>query len=126
MTPRPAAAGWWMLRTNAVSSRRRNAQGHDATRSRLRPVHDHGGRPGTLYVLQGTITGDRNGMDTEYGPGVGWPEDHHTSHWLENRGTVPGVESSVDIVATSRQSGRITWCESDCMPSESVPGRGGR
>ena len=33
-----------------------------------------------------------------YGPGVGWPEDRNTTHWLENRGTVPAVEVSVDIV----------------------------
>ena len=33
-----------------------------------------------------------------YGPGVGWPEDRHTVHWLENRGAVPAVEISIDIV----------------------------
>ena len=62
------------------------------------PVHDHKGRPGTVYVLQGTITDHRDGVATEYGPGVGWPEDRDTTHWLENRGTVPAVEISVDIV----------------------------
>ena len=43
------------------------------------PVHDHKGRPGTVYILQGTITDHRDGVATEYGPGVGWPEDrtHH-------------------------------------------------
>jgi hypothetical protein len=29
---------------------------------------------------------------------VGWPEDRNTNHWLENRGTVPAVELSVDVV----------------------------
>jgi quercetin dioxygenase-like cupin family protein len=62
------------------------------------PVHDHRGRPGTVYVLQGTITDHRDGIATEYGPGVGWPEDRNTVHWLENRGTVPAVEISVDVV----------------------------
>jgi quercetin dioxygenase-like cupin family protein len=62
------------------------------------PVHDHVGRPGTVYILQGTITDHRNGVATDYGPGVGWPEDRHTLHWLENRGTIPAVEISVDIV----------------------------
>ncbi len=33
-----------------------------------------------------------------YGPGVGWPEDRNTTHWLENRGTSKAVEISVDIV----------------------------
>ncbi|WP_092554649.1 cupin domain-containing protein [Herbiconiux ginsengi] len=61
------------------------------------PVHDHKGRPGTVYVLQGTITDHRDGIATEYGPGVGWPEDRDTVHWLENRGSVPAVEISVDI-----------------------------
>ncbi|HEY7940936.1 MAG TPA: cupin domain-containing protein [Candidatus Limnocylindrales bacterium] len=62
------------------------------------PVHDHQGRPGTVYILQGTITDHRNGVATDYGPGPGWPEDRHTSHWLENGGTIPAVEISVDIV----------------------------
>jgi len=62
------------------------------------PVHDHKGRPGIVYILQGTITDHRNGVDTDYGPGVGWPEDRETIHWLENKGTVPAVEISVDVV----------------------------
>jgi quercetin dioxygenase-like cupin family protein len=64
------------------------------------PVHDHKGRPGTVYILQGTITDHRDGVATEYGPGVGWPEDRKTTHWLENRGAVAAVEISVDIVAS--------------------------
>ena len=62
------------------------------------PIHDHIGRPGTVYILQGTITDHRNGVATDYGPGVGWPEDRNTLHWLENRGTIAAVEISVDIV----------------------------
>ena len=62
------------------------------------PLHDHRGRPGIVYVLAGTITDHRDGVATEYGPGLGWPEDRDTLHWLENRGTVPAVEISVDIV----------------------------
>jgi uncharacterized cupin superfamily protein len=56
------------------------------------PVHDHIGRPGIVYILQGTITDHRNGV------GVGWPEDRNTLHWLENSGTITAVEISVDIV----------------------------
>jgi quercetin dioxygenase-like cupin family protein len=62
------------------------------------PIHDHIDRPGIVYILQGTITDHRDGAATEYGPGVGWPEDRSTTHWLENRGTTPAVEISVDIV----------------------------
>jgi quercetin dioxygenase-like cupin family protein len=62
------------------------------------PLHDHKDRPGLVYILQGTITDHRNGVATDYGTGVGWPEDRNTLHWLENRGTVPAVEISVDIV----------------------------
>lgn len=69
------------------------------------PVHDHIGRPGTVYVLQGVITDHRDGMDTDYGPGVGWPEDRTTLHWLENRGTIPAVEISVDIVMSEPSNG---------------------
>jgi quercetin dioxygenase-like cupin family protein len=62
------------------------------------PLHDHRDRPGMVYVLEGTITDHRDGVATDYGPGVGWPEDRNTTHWLENRGVVPAVEISVDIV----------------------------
>jgi len=62
------------------------------------PIHDHKERPGVVYILQGMITDHRDGIATDYGPGVGWPEDRNTLHWLENRGTVTAVEISVDIV----------------------------
>ncbi len=62
------------------------------------PVHDHKGRPGIVYILQGTISDHRDGVAKDYGPGVGWPEDRNTTHWLENRGTTAAVEISVDIV----------------------------
>ena len=62
------------------------------------PIHDHVGRPGTVYVLEGTITDHRDGQATDYGPGLGWPEDRNTLHWLENRGTTTAIEVSVDIV----------------------------
>jgi quercetin dioxygenase-like cupin family protein len=62
------------------------------------PIHDHIGRPGIVYILQGTITDHRNGVAMDYGPGVGWPEDRNTLHWLENRAAIPAVEISVDIV----------------------------
>ncbi len=64
----------------------------------LGPLHDHRDRPGLVYVLQGTITDHRDGTATDYGPGVGWPEDRNTTHWLENRGPLLAVEVSVDIV----------------------------
>lgn len=62
------------------------------------PTHDHVDRPGVVYVLSGMITDHRDGVTTDYGPGPGWPEDRHTVHWLENRGSTPAVEVSVDIV----------------------------
>ena len=62
------------------------------------PVHNHIDRPGTVYILQETITDHRNGVAKDYGPGVGWPEDRNTTHWLENRGTTTAVEISVGIV----------------------------
>ena len=42
------------------------------------PVHDHRDRPGVVYVLQGTITDHRDDGATDYGPGVGLPEDRNT------------------------------------------------
>jgi quercetin dioxygenase-like cupin family protein len=64
----------------------------------LGPIHDHYDRPGIVFILQGTITDHRDGVAKDYGPGVGWPEDRNTRHWLENRETIPAVEISVDIV----------------------------
>ena len=59
------------------------------------PEHSHKGRPGLVYVLEGTFTEHRNGVTKEYGPGTGWIEDHDTTHWVENRGTTPAVQLSV-------------------------------
>jgi len=61
------------------------------------PIHNHNDRPGSVYIVQGTITDHRNGVATDYGPGLGWTEDSNTTHWLENRGTIAAVEISVDI-----------------------------
>jgi quercetin dioxygenase-like cupin family protein len=61
------------------------------------PIHDHIDRPGVVFILQGKITDYRNGAAREYGPGLGWPEDRNTMHWLENKGTETAVEISVDI-----------------------------
>ena len=66
------------------------------------PIHDHKDRPGIVFILQGTITDHRDGTVTDYGPGVGWPEDKNTTHWLENRGSVSAVEISVDISGSAR------------------------
>jgi len=63
------------------------------------PIHDHKNRPGLVYILQGTITDHRDGESKDYGPGLGWPEDRNTLHWLENRGPITAVEVSVDIVS---------------------------
>ena len=65
------------------------------------PMHDHKGRPGMVYIVAGTITDHRDGVASDYGPGLGWPEDRSTLHWLENRGSVRAVEISVDIVTRS-------------------------
>lgn len=64
----------------------------------LGPLHDHKDRPGVVYILSGTITDHRDGVATDHGPGLGWSEDRNTLHWLENRGTTPAIEISVDIV----------------------------
>lgn len=65
------------------------------------PVHDHRDRPGVVYILQGTITDHRDRVATDYGPGVGWPEDRNTRHWLENRGAARAVELSIDLVRSA-------------------------
>jgi quercetin dioxygenase-like cupin family protein len=111
MTDEPAPPETKGVATEVLASVDLGAEieGMDGRRLRMRmftiepggvfgPIHDHIGRPGIVYVLQGTITDHRDGVATDYGPGVGWPEDSNTRHWLENRGTIPAVEISVDIV----------------------------
>lgn len=56
------------------------------------------GRPAMIYVLQGRFIDHRNGVATEYGVGPGWPEDQGTVHWVENRGSEPAVQLSVDVI----------------------------
>lgn len=60
-------------------------------------IHSHKDRPGTVYILQGTITEHRGTVAKEYGQGESWSEDKETMHWLENRGTTPAVFIAVDI-----------------------------
>jgi len=86
------------------------------------PLHDHKDRPGMVYILQGTITDHRDGVATEYGPGLGWPEDRNTTHWLENRGTTSAVEISVDIVKTSSAAAPAPRYLVGVRLSESRPG----
>jgi len=87
--PEVAAMDGWVLRTRKFTIAPGGVFG---------PLHDHLGRPGSVYVLEGVITDHRDGVPTDYGPGPGWPEDRTTLHWLENRGTVPAVEVSLDVV----------------------------
>lgn len=60
-------------------------------------LHDHKGRPGTVYILQGNIVDHRDGIAKEYGPGPGWPEEKGVTHWIENKGKIAAIEISVDI-----------------------------
>jgi quercetin dioxygenase-like cupin family protein len=60
-------------------------------------LHDHKGRPGTVYIMQGIITDHRDGISKDYGPGPGWPEEKGVTHWIENKGKIAAVEISVDI-----------------------------
>ena len=82
-----------------------------------------------MYVLQGTITDHRDGVATDYGPGLGWPEDRNTTHWLENRGTIPAVEISVDIVTGTEcelsdvKIGALCWNQYTTWPDLLAAGR---
>jgi quercetin dioxygenase-like cupin family protein len=61
-------------------------------------VHEHVGRPGSVYVLEGTLTEHRDGSEPrDYRAGQGFTEPVHIRHWAENRGTVPVVFIAVDI-----------------------------
>jgi hypothetical protein len=57
-------------------------------------------------ILQGTITDHRNGVATDYGRGVGWPEDRNTTHWLENH-HIGHATGTVDLCLTTQ--GWMPW-----------------
>ena len=61
-------------------------------------LHDHKDRPAVSYFLQGEVTYHQAGKpDSIVGPGQGFAEGKATTHWAENRGSVPAVWIAVDI-----------------------------
>jgi quercetin dioxygenase-like cupin family protein len=61
-------------------------------------LHSHQDRPAVSYFLQGEVTYHAEGKpDVVIGPGQGFAEGKATTHWAENRGTVPAVWIAVDI-----------------------------
>jgi quercetin dioxygenase-like cupin family protein len=61
-------------------------------------LHTHKDRPAVSYFLQGEVTYHQDGKpDTVVGPGQGFAEGKATTHWAENRGSVPAVWIAVDI-----------------------------
>jgi quercetin dioxygenase-like cupin family protein len=61
-------------------------------------LHTHKDRPAVSYILEGEMTYHQEGRpDTVAHAGEGIAEGRATTHWAENRGTVPAVWIAVDI-----------------------------
>ena len=60
-------------------------------------LHSHQDRPAVSYILQGEITYHQEGRETVARVGDGIAEGKSTTHWAENRGSVPAVWIAVDI-----------------------------
>ena len=61
-------------------------------------LHSHKDRPAVSYILEGAMTYHQEGKpDTVAHAGEGIAEGRATTHWAENRGTVPAVWIAVDI-----------------------------
>jgi quercetin dioxygenase-like cupin family protein len=61
-------------------------------------IHSHKDRPTVSYFLQGEVTYHQaNQPDVVVHPGEGFAEGKATTHWAENRGSVPAVWIAVDI-----------------------------
>jgi quercetin dioxygenase-like cupin family protein len=61
-------------------------------------LHTHKDRPAVSYFLEGQVTYHQEGKaDVVVGPGQGFAEGKATTHWAENRGSVPAVWIAVDI-----------------------------
>ena len=54
-------------------------------------AHSHKDRPEVVYILSGRIIEHRGDVAKEYGPGDTFTADRNTTHWMENKGTVPAV-----------------------------------
>ncbi len=61
--------------------------------------HSHKDRPEVVYVLSGKIIDHRGDAAKEYGPGDTFTADRNTTHWMENKGTVPAVMLVTGIAA---------------------------
>ncbi len=53
--------------------------------------HSHKDRPEVVYMLSGKVIEHRGDVAKEYGPGDTFTADKNTTHWMENKGTVPAV-----------------------------------
>jgi quercetin dioxygenase-like cupin family protein len=53
--------------------------------------HSHKDRPEVVYMLSGKVIEHRGDVAKEYGPGDTFTADRNTTHWMENKGTVPAV-----------------------------------
>jgi quercetin dioxygenase-like cupin family protein len=61
-------------------------------------LHTHKDRPAVSYMLEGAMTYHQEGKpDTVANAGEGIAEGRATTHWAENRGSVPAVWIAVDI-----------------------------
>jgi quercetin dioxygenase-like cupin family protein len=61
-------------------------------------VHNHKDRPAITYLLEGEVVYHQEGKaDQVVRPGGGFAEGRATTHWAENRGSVPAVWIAVDI-----------------------------
>ena len=64
-------------------------------------LHSHKDRPAVSYFLQGEVTYHQEGRpDVVVRTGEGFAEGKATTHWAENRGSVPAVWIAVDIPTT--------------------------
>ncbi len=62
-------------------------------------LHSHADRPTVVHILEGTLTVHYEGQpDEEHAAGDSWAEGKTTTHWAENKGSVPAVFLVTDIV----------------------------
>jgi quercetin dioxygenase-like cupin family protein len=61
-------------------------------------IHTHKDRPAVSYFLQGEVTYHPvDKADVVVGPEGGFAEGMATTHWAENRGSVPAIWIAADI-----------------------------
>jgi quercetin dioxygenase-like cupin family protein len=73
------------------------------------PWHSHGNRPAIIHIISGEITEYSSDcrVPITHRAGDSVPERHTASHWWTNRGSMPAVLLSADLLPAGEDPGMM-------------------